>query len=256
MKSKFKSGASRSPAPGRLSLLLLLLPQRSRLSSRPGGGCPHARGASGTRRPLTPAPRAPGAAETRTAAVRGDGAASLTGCRRATPPPRGWHLPGQRHGRRFPFETARLAPTSSSSSSRLPLPLLPAAGRTNPLGPGCKSNLVPPAPLPKPRTPVTAENGQSTFPTRPQLHAETGGGGGRRGTTRDGTVVWRIERQQQHGGDLSSFSVSVSPPTPRQFWKLCITSCHRKPTSRRCKQTNTLCLHPPQNNEHPTAYRQ
>lgn len=39
--------------------------------------------------------------------------------------------------------------------------------------------------------------------------------------------------------------MSVSPPTPRQFWKLCITSCHRKPTSRRCKQTNTLCLHPP-----------
>lgn len=33
-------------------------------------------------------------------------------------------------------------------------------------------------------------------------------------------------------------SVSVSPPTPRQFWKLCITSCHRRqPAGAAHKQT-------------------
>lgn len=120
LKSKFKSGARR-PAQrlwaGRAPSLLLLLTQPSHRN----------------RRPLTAAPRAPRAA---------------SGGEQTEPPPcpappgytspRGWHLPEQRHhpqpyGTRLPCETARLA---SPSSSRRPLPLLPAAGRTNPLGPG------------------------------------------------------------------------------------------------------------------------
>lgn len=148
---------------------------------------------------------------------------------RATPPPRGWHLPGQLHGRRLPREAARLAPSFSS----LPAPLLPAAGRTNPLGHGCKSNLVPPAPPPVAQSAVTAQNGHGTFPARPRGCAATEGV--------DGTADGAAARRRAH------FLCPSLLPLPDSSGNCVITSCHRKPTSRRCKQTNTLCLHPSQN---------
>lgn len=151
------------------------------LPARPGGGFPHWRTASSPHRPSVPAHRTaepPRRArrEDRTEAARSHrsrgGDASLG---RGTAA--GFHL--KRPGSPLP-----------PPSPRLPLPLLPAAGRTNPLGPGCKSNLVPRAPPPLPQSPVTAENGQSTFPPNPHLHATMEAEG-----ERDGTAIWRIQPQ-------------------------------------------------------------
>lgn len=124
-------------------------------------------------------------------------------------------------------------PGSPPPSPPSRLPLLPAAGRTNPLGHGCKSNLVPPAPPPLPQSPVTAEKGRGTFPARPRGHAATEGV--------DGTADRAAARRQAH------FLCPSLLPLPDSSGNCVITSCHRKPTSRRCKQTNTLCLHPSQN---------
>lgn len=101
-------------------------------------------------------------------------------------------------------------------SRLLPLPpLLPAAGRHQSARPRPQIKLVAPPPLHRPERRHRRNGGGAA----PALGARARGGRGeRRG--------------------LALVSVSVSPPTPRQFWKLCITSCHRRqPAGAAHKQT-------------------
>ena len=116
----------------------------------------------------------------------------------------------RRRRRRSPFERPG-APASFPCRRSSPPP-----AATNPLGPGRKLNL-----LPRRRyaAPSAVTVGTAAAPPPPSARGHGGAGASeRRG--------------------LALVSVSVSPPTPRQFWKLCITSCHRRqPAGAAHKQT-------------------
>lgn len=125
-------------------------------------------------------------------------------------PAKGNGTAGPRRRRRSPFERPG-APASFPCRRSSPPP-----AATNPLGPGRKLNL-----LPRRRyaAPSAVTVGTAAAPPPPSARGHGGAGASeRRG--------------------LALVSVSVSPPTPRQFWKLCITSCHRRqPAGAAHKQT-------------------